>query len=259
MIGLYREQRRRRSSLSAFRKVLVASHHMADEYRRHGVEDERLGLVPLFPPDMTPDPLAPKAAAKSSRIVFIGRVNRLKGVFHLLEALPRAAATLGRKLHLVVCGDGPDRAEAEAAARASGLAVDFLGWVNAASRTDEMRRAELLAVPSVWPEPFGLVGLEAGCVGLPAVGFATGGIPDWLVPGVSGESAPGHRPNPSELADAVVRALADDTHRHRLAVGAWETARRFTAEAHFSQLSQLLRSIPEQLPSSRRPQTLGRS
>ena len=106
-----------------------------------------------------------------------------------------------------------------------------------------MRAADVLAVPSVWPEPFGLVGVEAGCVGLPAVGYATGGIPDWLIPGVSGESAPGDRPDPAELAAALVRALADDDHRHRLAVGAWEVARRFTPEAHVRKLAAVLEDL----------------
>jgi glycosyltransferase involved in cell wall biosynthesis len=103
-----------------------------------------------------------------------------------------------------------------------------------------MRKADLLAVPSVWPEPFGLVGIEGGCVGLPAVGFAVGGIPDWLTPGVSGELAPGDKPDPRQLADALVRALADETHWNRLRVGSWETARRFTPEAHLDRLIPVL-------------------
>src|SRR5262249_13522358 len=103
-----------------------------------------------------------------------------------------------------------------------------------------MAGVDLLVVPSVWPEPFGLVGIEAGCVGLPAVGFAVGGIPDWLLPGVSGESAPGEKPDAGQLADALVRALVDDEHLQRLRVGAWETARRFTREAHRDRLTPIL-------------------
>ena len=105
-----------------------------------------------------------------------------------------------------------------------------------------MRMADVLAVPSVWPEPFGLVGIEAGCVGLPSVGYACGGIPDWLIPGVSGESAPGERPNPKELASALVRALADDQHLQRLRIGAWETAKQFSSEVHIGKLSETLRT-----------------
>ena len=59
-------------------------------------------------------------------------------------------------------------------------------------------------MPSVWPEPFGLVGIEAGCVGLPAAGFGVGGIPDWLRPGETGELASRKSTNGEQpgLADA---------------------------------------------------------
>jgi glycosyltransferase involved in cell wall biosynthesis len=238
MLGLYRAQRARNRTLRRCRAVLVASRHMADEYRRHGVPDDRLRLVPLFPTDSAPDPDPPAPRPRSDRVLFVGRLTALKGVAHLLAAVPVAAAELGRRLTLVVAGDGPDRAELEAAARRRGVPVEFLGWVGADRRTAEMRSADVLAVPSVWPEPFGLVGVEAGCVGLPAVGYAAGGIPDWLTPGVSGESAPGDRPDPTELAAALVRALADDAHLQRLRVGAWETARRFTADRHLVRLAE---------------------
>ena len=147
---------------------------------------------------------------------------------------------MGRRLTLVVAGDGPDRAEFEAEAKRRGVAAEFLGWTGSDRREAEMRAADVLAVPSVWPEPFGLVGVEAGCVGLPAVAFAVGGVPDWLTAGVSGELAPGGRPDPRELAAALVRALADDAHHHRLRVGAWEAARRFTPEAHLDRLLPVL-------------------
>src|SRR5207248_7749720 len=114
-----------------------------------------------------------------------------KGGHHLIEALPRAAAALGRRLTLVVAGDGPEEARLEALARRRGVPAEFRGWVTAAEREALTRGVDLLAVPSLWPEPFGLVGIEAGCVGVPAAAYAAGGIPDWLTPGAAGEAAPG--------------------------------------------------------------------
>jgi len=242
MLGLYRTQRRRNANLARYRAVLVASRHMADEYRRHGVADDRLRLLPLFPTDAVPDPAPPGPRPRSDRVLFVGRLTVLKGVRHLVEAVRIATAELGRRLTLVVAGDGAERAEVEADAKRLGVPVELLGWVGSEQRNSEMRAADVLAVPSVWPEPFGLVGLEAGCVGLPAVGYATGGIPDWLTPGVNGESAPGDRPSPTALAAALVRALADDGHLQRLRVGAWEVVRRFTPEAHLEGLADVLRA-----------------
>jgi glycosyltransferase involved in cell wall biosynthesis len=250
MLRLYSTQKRRRANLGMHRAVLVASRHMVEEYRRHGVEEGRLRVAPLFPTDATPDPTPPAPRPWSGRVLFVGRITPLKGLLHLVRALPLAAAELARRLTLVVAGDGPERYEAEVAAKAAGLPAEFLGWVEPERRMSEMRAADVLAMPSVWPEPFGLVGAEAGCVGLPAAGYATGGIPDWLIPGVSGESAPGERPDPKELAAALVRALADDTHRHHLAIGAWQTARRFSPEAHVRSLSEIFQSVTRAAPGS---------
>jgi glycosyltransferase involved in cell wall biosynthesis len=185
--------------------------------------------------------LAPPAQRPfNGRILILGRITALKGWAHLIDALPLAAATLGRPLTLVVAGEGPDRGKFEAAARRAGLRAEFLGWVGGERRDAELRAADLLAVPSIWPEPFGLVGIEAGCVGTPAVGYEVGGIPDWLRPGISGESGPGHRPDPRDLAAAIIRALVEPAHWQKLRVGAWETARSFSSAAHIDRLIPIL-------------------
>src|SRR5262249_36630688 len=105
--------------------------------------------------------------------------------------------------------------------------ASVLGWCASARLASLRTEADLLAVPSVGPEPFGLVGIEAGCFGLPAVGFAVGGIPDWLIPGQSGEAAPAP-PTADGLAEAIDRALTDPDHHQRLRIGAWEMAQQFT-------------------------------
>jgi glycosyltransferase involved in cell wall biosynthesis len=121
--------------------------------------------------------------------------------------------------------------------------VDYRGWVGSKEREALFRSADLLAVPSTWPEPFGLIGIEAGCVGLPGVAFAVGGIGDWLVPGESGEAAPGDPPTPSGLAEALARALRDPAHYQRLRVGAWQAARRFSLASHLERLEAILTGV----------------
>jgi glycosyltransferase involved in cell wall biosynthesis len=64
-----------------------------------------------------------------------------------------------------------------------------------------------MAVPSLWPEPFGLVGIEAQARGRPAVGYAIGGIPEWM--GDAGRSVPVR--NVRALAEAIVSVTAEAT------------------------------------------------
>jgi glycosyltransferase involved in cell wall biosynthesis len=71
-------------------------------------------------------------------------------------------------------------------------------------------------MPSLWPEPLGLSGLEALQLGTPVVAFATGGIPEWLEDGVDGYLAPADPPTAEGLASAIVKALNDRLLRGRV-------------------------------------------
>jgi glycosyltransferase involved in cell wall biosynthesis len=102
-----------------------------------------------------------------------------------------------------------------------------------------MKSVDILAVPSLWPEPFGVVGIEAGYCGLPSVAFATGGIPSWLRPGLSGELAP-TPPSVGGLADAIVRALRDPAHLDALRLGAWQVGGEFSCERHITGVEEAL-------------------
>jgi glycosyltransferase involved in cell wall biosynthesis len=235
----YRHHQRRLALVRRYGTVLVGSRAMREEYLRHGLEESRVRCVPLFG-DSAPDPAPPAPRPLSGQVLMVGRLTELKGGVELVRALRMAREELGRELELVVAGDGPQRERMRAEAQARGVSVRFAGWVGRDERERWMRRADVLAVPSVWPEPFGMVGVEAGGVGLPAVAFAVGGIPDWCEPGVSGELAPGHPPTVSGLAAALVRALAHPERHARLREGAWHMARRFSAQAHVDALAALL-------------------
>ena len=239
MVKQFRRQSECNARLPRFERILVASRHMQREFLKHGVNPDRLHLVPL-PNTGVPDPNPPSTRVPGGNLLFAGRLTELKGASLLIQALPAAARKLARPLRLVIAGDGPERNRLEGLARRLGVDVDFAGWVDHDERVKLMRAADLLVVPSVWPEPFGLVGIEAGCLGLPSVAFAVGGIPDWLIPGESGESAPGDTPCADSLAPAIDRALADVEHYQNLRRGAWETARQFTLADHLAKLEPLL-------------------
>jgi glycosyltransferase involved in cell wall biosynthesis len=240
MLGLYSQQRRRNQLLHHYRAVMVASRHMHEEFRRHRVSPERLHLLPLFPTNHSPDAEAPQPREMTGHILMVGRFTNPKGGMLLVRAVAEARGLLERPLTLVLAGEGPDLPEIMALARREGVPVDYHGWVGAKEREDLFRCADLLAVPSTWPEPFGLVGIEAGCVGLPSVGFSVGGIRDWLLPGETGEEAGGDSPTSLGLAHAIARALRDPEHHQRLRVGAWHTAHRFSLTSHLERLEKFL-------------------
>jgi glycosyltransferase involved in cell wall biosynthesis len=236
----YRQHSQFHARLGDHQSVLVASTYMHRELARHGVSVDKLHLAPLPTTDVVPDPIPPAPKLLTGNILFVGRLTDLKGVHYLIQAIPKAASKLSRSLRLTIAGDGPERAKLQNLAAGLGVEVEFTGWIHTRQKADLMRESDLLAVPSLWPEPFGLVGIEAGSLGLPAVGYASGGIPDWLVPGETGELAPSDPPTVDGLSDAIVRALASPEHHARLGLGAWKMAQRFTLENHLALLEPLL-------------------
>src|SRR6202012_2783202 len=88
------------------------------------------------------------------------------------------------------------------------------------------REAAVVVMPSVWPEPWGMVGAEAFAHGVPVVASDTGGIPDWMAPAGGVLVAPG---DPDALGHAV-RALLDDPARR----SAMATSGRAWVQTHLS-------------------------
>ena len=225
--------------LPQFRAVLAASDPMRRELAQHGVHPEKLHLATLPATGVVAGSLPPVRKPTAGNILFVGRLTNLKGADYLVRALPLASRQLGRTLTLTVAGDGPELGKLKKLARDLNVTAEFRGWVNSQDKLELMRKADLLAMPSVWPEPFGLVGLEAGAVGLPAAGFAVGGVPDWLIPGQTGELAPGDPPTADGLANAIAKALRDPDHYGKLSRGAWELSRQFSLERHIENLEAI--------------------
>jgi glycosyltransferase involved in cell wall biosynthesis len=253
MVRDYAHQRARLARLRSAARLVTASAHMREEYLRHGFSPDRVVHLPLPVPEPGPWPApsappAPAATPAPTRLVWAGRMERPKGGDLFLDAAALAARSLERTLHLTLIGDGRERAAWER--RAQRLAAEgarirpcFTGWLDAGALDSAFAGADLLVVSSVWPEPFGRVGLEAARHGVPAVAFAVGGIPEWLEDGVNGRLAPGRRPRAEDLAGAIVAGLRDPTEHARLRAGAYRAARRAGFSEHAALLERLFHEI----------------
>jgi glycosyltransferase involved in cell wall biosynthesis len=192
----------------------------------NGIGDR--AIVPYFP-TMAPRPAG--GHEQRRRAVFAGRVVRPKGVGVLL----RAAAEVDGEF--VLCGDGRDLAAMKELAGRLGIAerVGFTGWLGSHDLAIALGEASVVVMPSLWPEPFGLVGIEGFAAGRPAIASATGGIPDWLEDGVSGLAVPPG--DVAALAAALRSLLADPTRQAEMgAAGKAAVAARFSPEHHLRAL-----------------------
>jgi glycosyltransferase involved in cell wall biosynthesis len=179
-------------------------------------------------------------------VVYVGRLARSKGV----SVLVRAAAMLDGT-SMVIAGDGPERGELEREVHKLGLAdrVRFVGTVDPAQREGLFQAAQVFAMPSLWDEPFGIVGVEALAAGLPVVASRVGGIPMWL----DGGGVLVERGSVVDLAGGLDAVLRDDDRRARLAAQGPEVARRFSADAHLDQVIPELRAAVASPLSAARP------
>lgn len=256
MFRNFARNRAQLKTLEHYAAIITFSSHMYEEYLKHGLVTSRLKLVPPFSPgEGSASPTsASKDITRPSRLLFasnplrlgfLGRLEPQKGTHLLIEALPRATKTLDRGLHLIIVGAGRVRSDlAQLAATImhadSRITVEFRDWISTNALDAFYSGIHLLVVPSVWPEPFGLVGLEAAERGVPAVAFAVGGIPDWLEDAKNGHLAAANPPTSDSLAAAIIECLADPAHHARLRDGAFEVASRFSAARHMENLIAVL-------------------
>jgi glycosyltransferase involved in cell wall biosynthesis len=78
--------------------------------------------------------------------------------------------------------------------------------------------ADVVVIPSVWPEPLSRVGLEAMAAGKPLIGTNVGGTPEQIEDGVTGLLVP--RKEPAILAEAIIKLLSDETLRKNMGIAA---------------------------------------
>src|SRR5204862_4190777 len=151
------------------------------------------------------------------RMLYAGRISPEKGVdvaVAALDALPEAS--------LVLAGRG-DTVPEHPRLTVTESAPDELASVYAA--------ADCVLFPVVWPEPWGLVPLEAMSVGRPVIATGTGGSREYLRHELNCLL---YEPRDSSqaLADAVHRLAGDEALRLRIREHGFETASRYTERAY---------------------------
>jgi glycosyltransferase involved in cell wall biosynthesis len=163
------------------------------------------------------------------RLLFIGWLERSKGVFELLSACRELAASHCFTLEFV--GDGHAAAEARARVSEYGLSeiVRFTGWLQGDALQRALRDADVFVLPS-WAEGLPNSMIEAMAARLAVVVTSVGAIPELIADRISGLLvAP---KDVSGLRQALATAIEDEGQRLRLADEAYRIAKRdFGVEA----------------------------
>lgn len=141
------------------------------------------------------------------RLLYVGRLEEVKGCEVLIRAMTRIIRE-HPSVRLDVVGDGTSRHRLEESARLHGVAehINFCGWLDREAVYQKYRESTVVVIPSIWPEAFSLVCLEALAVGRPVVCSNVGGLPELITNGDTGIIVePG---DPEAIALAVTALLA---------------------------------------------------
>jgi glycosyltransferase involved in cell wall biosynthesis len=166
-----------------------------------------------------------RASERTRDLVYVGRLVSDKGVDLLIEGLS-ILRSLGTRTQLTIVGDGPERGnlEKQIAELNLGAAVEFVGSRTGSQLAEILNRHRILVVPSRWPEPFGIVAVEAIACGCAVVGSDHGGLPEAIGPcGITFPNNDGRA-----LANALAQVINDPTWREQLRRHAASHLARFT-------------------------------
>ncbi|WP_068773985.1 glycosyltransferase family 4 protein [Paenibacillus sp. FJAT-26967] len=166
--------------------------------------------------------LASLGLAGHKIIVFAGRLLPMKGVEPLLRSMPAVFAAHPDAVLLVIGGAGYGSSRQTAYVKrlkrlASGYPgrIRFIPYVSHDQIPAWFRLADVVAVPSLGSEAFGLVNVEAMSCGVPVVATEIGGIPEIVMHEATGLLVPAHAVE-AGLAESISRILADEELRRRM-------------------------------------------
>jgi phosphatidylinositol alpha-mannosyltransferase len=159
-------------------------------------------------------------------LVFLGRIVTTKGVLSLLEAA-RLLHQQNHPFELRIIGDGPERIALEKLAQEWNLAqqIHFLGRLSEAEVADLLSQADLLVVPSLGGEVFGMVIAENMLRGVLILASDLGAFVEVL--GDTGRTF--KTGDPADMARQILQLLGDPASSRHLGVAAHQRARDFFA------------------------------
>ena len=236
--------------------LLTISEFCRDSFVEGGIPRSKIALIyntsdpDRFSPERKHVPLLRKNPQFSNPTPLVGIVARImlyKGQRELVQAFARVRERIPNA-QLAIIGKedtltSPDDYRAQVATKIAELGlgdcVHFVGWSDDIPAV--LQELDVLAVPS-WEEPFGLVVTEAMLSQRPVVGFASGALPEIIVPNETGLLTPPM--DTDALADALITLLNDSGTRERMGkAGRARAIEKFSPVEKAAELVELYKRI----------------
>lgn len=149
-------------------------------------------------------------------ILFMSRIDRAKGVYEVIEAIPEVLKKFPQT-RFIFAGEGPDKANLELLCCTNGLIkqVKFLGYIDDEQKINFLAQGDLFLFPSLLCEGIPYALLEAMAAGLPVIATLVGAIPEIIKDGEHGILL--HPEQPAKLAESIIKLLKSKRLRGKMA------------------------------------------
>ncbi len=215
--------------------LLVGSSFMKNELLQNGFSPSSIHILPPLVPF---SPRFDSPVPDDPVILCVAQLIKGKGVDLLLKAL----SSLTCEFRTIIVGAGNSEHDLKRLSRELGLEekVQFTGWVPNKVIGEFYSKAKVVAVPCRWPEPFGMIGLEAMNFARPVVAFNVGGISDWLDHGVTGVLVP--EQDVAAFSKSLQSILTNtDTARKMGTAAVHQASQKYSFDDYISRTIEILR------------------
>ncbi|MDB4274066.1 glycosyltransferase family 4 protein [Algibacter sp.] len=222
--------------------IIVMSNYMLDEAVKAGFDADKIYLNPHLTPSVDSNELVLEQLGTKRSLLYVGRLSRTKGVHYMID-MGLTLLKKGFDIQIDIVGDGEDKEFFK-----SLIPVEFKesfifhGWKSRGEVDKIMKACYLLIFPSIYPEAFGISGIEAMMRGKPVVGFDVGGVSTWLKNDQSGYLVPVK--DIDGLTEKTILLLNDQNLYKKMGKASRAIAlREFSAVKHMSKLLEIYKNI----------------
>lgn len=221
-----------------YSKIIVMSEYMNSLAIEVGFDTSNICFNPLFTPNVN---IEGKEKIKK-RILYIGRLSKTKGIHYLIQSGIKILETQNDVVFDII-GEGHDKNYfVSLIPEEFKDKFIFHGWKNKVEINTILANSYIMIFPSIYPEAFGISGIEAMMYGIPVVGFDVGGVSTWLKNEKTGFLVPVK--NISEMTNKTMLLLNDTVLYNKMSYNSRIIAlNEFCEEKHMNNLVDIYKNV----------------